>query len=103
MATAAGLSAADLDCQVLVVGAGITGAAAAHHLVRQGVDVVIVEAGFPAEQASGANAGSLHAQIQHESFVTLGPAWAESFAPALRLLQAAMGRWESLGPELDVD
>lgn len=95
--------AAPTDCHVLVVGAGITGAAAAYHLSRQGVDVLVVEAGLPAERASGANAGSLHAQIQHESFVTLGAEWARGFAPALRLLLAAVDRWEALGPELGVD
>ena len=33
-----------LSCEVLVVGAGITGLATAHALVRQGVDVVVLEA-----------------------------------------------------------
>ena len=33
----------DLDCEVLVLGGGITGAFIAHHLVKEGLDVVVLD------------------------------------------------------------
>jgi gamma-glutamylputrescine oxidase len=47
----------DLRCDVVVIGAGITGAAAALQLAREGVDVVLLEAGRVAGKATGRNAG----------------------------------------------
>lgn len=53
--------AADLprSAEVLIVGAGLTGAWAAYHLTRRGVRPLIVEANAPASGASGRNGGML--------------------------------------------
>src|SRR3954467_6191444 len=48
---------ADVDCDVVVLGAGITGALVAHHLVAAGFDTVVVdrrEAGWGSTAASTA-------------------------------------------------
>lgn len=79
---------------VAIVGGGITGCAACWYLAREGVDVALLEAGELNAQASGSNAGSLHAQIPHDTFLELGDAWAASFGPTLQLLRASVGLWQ---------
>lgn len=46
-------------CEILVVGAGITGVSLALQLRRKGVDVLLVDAHYPAWGASGRNAGHM--------------------------------------------
>lgn len=96
-------SASRRTVDVAVVGAGITGAATAHALASTGVDVLLIDRLEPSSRASGANAGSLHAQIQHEPFCTLGEEWARAFLPALRLLVASVALWRTLPDRLGAD
>jgi len=46
------------DVDVLVIGAGLTGASAAYHLAGRGLRVAVVDAGDPAGEASGRNGGN---------------------------------------------
>jgi sarcosine oxidase, subunit beta len=94
---------APAHCEVLVVGGGITGAATAWNLARQGVDVLLVERGEIGAAGSAANAGSLHAQLQHSPFVERGMSWADAYAPATRFLLDSIGIWRGLGDELGED
>jgi sarcosine oxidase, subunit beta len=91
---------------VLIVGGGLTGAATAYFLAREGVDVLLIEQFELNSQASGANAGSIHAQIAHEPFVEQGEAWARIYAPTIPLMMASIELWSELqrelGPELGV-
>ncbi|MET7573211.1 FAD-dependent oxidoreductase [Streptomyces sp. NPDC005492] len=50
---------------VIVVGAGILGAAAAFHLSERGHRVVVLERGVPNREGSGTTAGNLHIQAIH--------------------------------------
>lgn len=86
---------------MVVVGGGIAGCAMAYHLAQAGADVVLLEQGALNTQASGSNAGSIHAQIPHEPFTTHGEGWAARFAPVVRLLAAGIARWHELADELD--
>ncbi|HVY55615.1 MAG TPA: FAD-dependent oxidoreductase, partial [Thermodesulfobacteriota bacterium] len=54
-------------CNVLIVGAGITGLAAARELVKRGVDDILVidKEDRPGAHASGRNSGVLHAGIYY--------------------------------------
>jgi glycine/D-amino acid oxidase-like deaminating enzyme len=86
---------------VIVIGGGVTGCAASWYLAGEGVDVVLVEAGELNAQASGSNAGSLHAQIPADTFLELGEAWAADFAPTLRLLRRSIELWVDADRTLD--
>ena len=72
--------------EVLVIGGGIAGLMTAWYLAQDGVEVTLVEAGDLGAQASGANAGSLHLQLQFAEFVGYGEDWARAYAPTLLLL-----------------
>jgi sarcosine oxidase, subunit beta len=89
--------------EVVVIGGGVTGAAAAYYLARAGVQVALVERHDLNTQASGRNAGGLHGQIQYEPFVVLGEEWARSFGPSLALLRESIGLWSALERELAAD
>lgn len=78
---------------VAVIGGGITGCATAWYLANDGVAVALIEAAELNAQASGSNAGSLHGQIPHDTFLELGNAWAASFEPTLRLLNHSIDLW----------
>jgi sarcosine oxidase subunit beta len=91
----------------LVIGGGIVGLMTAWYLMRDGVEVTLVEAADDTgTQASGANAGSLHLQIQYPEFVAYGENWARAYAPTLRFLSASIDLWKglpnALEEELDV-
>lgn len=92
-----------VDCDVLVVGGGIAGSATARHLAAAGADVVLVERFDLNTQGSGYNAGSLHAQIQHDPFLARGEAWARAYEPATRFLVDSIALWRGLPDELGVD
>ena len=93
-------------CDVLVIGGGITGLMIAWNLAEVGLDVALVEAGELGAQASGANAGSLHLQIQYPEFVAYGTEWAHAYGRCLGFLKDSLRLWQDLpervGESLDV-
>ena len=92
------------DTDVLVVGGGIVGCAAAYDLARFGVEVALVERRELNAQASGVNAGSLHVQLTTRYFRDEKPATVAGTVPALMpLAQEAVRVWEELAGELDGD
>ena len=88
---------------VLVIGGGLAGTATAYYLAREGVDVLLVERFDLNTQASGSNAGSIHAQIPMEPFLTKGEAWVRGFAPTIPLMLASIRLWSGLEAELGAD
>jgi glycine/D-amino acid oxidase-like deaminating enzyme len=93
----------NLGCDVLVVGGGISGCAAAYNLARAGHSVVLAEEHDLNTAASGRNAGSLHGQLQFEPYRSNGPQWAQDYLPALRFLNDSLAIWTRLGEELGTD
>lgn len=91
----------EFDC--VVVGGGITGTAATYFLAEFGIKCALIEQFDLNTQASGRNAGSLHGQIQYESFHQMGPEWAKDFLPALRFLADSLEMWSGLSETLGVD
>ena len=88
---------------VVVIGGGIVGLMTAWFLAREGVHVVLLEAGDLGAEASGANAGSLHLQIQYPEFVKYGEDWANTYAPTLRFIEESIHMWQDLGQQLGED
>jgi sarcosine oxidase, subunit beta len=94
---------ARLECDVLVVGGGITGCATSYYLARAGHSVVLAEEHDLNAAASGRNAGSLHGQLQFEPYCVNGRQWALDYLPALRFLNDSLAIWAGLGQELGAD
>ncbi|MGP1283858.1 MAG: NAD(P)/FAD-dependent oxidoreductase [Parasphingopyxis sp.] len=89
--------------EVIVIGGGIAGCATAFYLAREGAEVMLLEQGEINTQASGANAGSLHAQIPHDPFAEKGEDWARRFQPVVELCRASLGLWRELETDLEAD
>jgi glycine/D-amino acid oxidase-like deaminating enzyme len=96
-------ASAQVGCDVLVVGGGITGCATSYYLARAGHSVVLAEEHDLNTAASGRNAGSLHGQLQFEPYRTNGRQWSLAFIPALRFLNDSLAIWHNLGEELETD
>jgi sarcosine oxidase, subunit beta len=92
-----------MRADILVVGGGLAGTAIAYHLVRGGADVLLIERTEVNALASGANSGSIHAQIPLEPFLEQGEAWTRGFAPTIPLMKASIGLWSGLEAELGAD
>ena len=74
---------------VIIIGGGISGVAAAYELARRGVAVTLVEKGELASMASGWTLGGVRQSGRHPA--------------ELPLAQAAVRRWEMLSEELGAD
>lgn len=92
-----------LRTDVLVVGGGLAGAMVALRLADAGATPLLIERGDVNAQASGANSGSIHAQIPNEPFTVHGEAWTATFAPTVRLMLASIALWRGLGAEIGAD
>jgi glycine/D-amino acid oxidase-like deaminating enzyme len=91
------------NTEVLIIGGGLAGCATAYYLAREGVEVTLIERYDLNTQASGCNAGSIHAQIPHEPFMTQGDGWARNFAPTIPLMLESIRIWAGLEAELGCD
>jgi sarcosine oxidase, subunit beta len=78
-----------LDADVIVVGAGIAGAATAYYAAVRGLGVALLDAGLPGTEATGRNAGTLLLQSDHT----------ESVPYVIR----AYSMWDRLSAELEYD
>ena len=92
-----------MKADVAVIGGGIAGLMCAWNLAEDGADVILLEAGELGAQASGANAGSIHLQLQYPEFVAYGEGWARAYVPALRMLSESLTLWQSLSDRVGED
>jgi glycine/D-amino acid oxidase-like deaminating enzyme len=92
-----------MKTDVLVIGGGITGCALAYFLASSGARVSLVERDDLNTQASGSNAGSIHAQMDHEIFADGREHEIERAVPLARLLMAAIDCWKHLVTDLEAD
>ncbi len=90
-------TAAPAEFDVAVLGAGIVGSCLAGFLAREGLDVVIVDAGRGG--GTVANAGSLHVQMQSR-FMQLRPELVPGFENTLHLYPKAVRFWQALEKEI---
>jgi sarcosine oxidase, subunit beta len=92
-----------MKTDVLVIGGGITGCALAYFLASAGARVSLVERYDLNTQASGSNAGSIHAQLDHDIFVDGREHDVQRAAPLALILMAAIDCWKKLEAELEAD
>jgi len=92
-----------MKTDVLVIGGGITGCSLAYFLARNGVRVSLVERYDLNTQASGSNAGSIHAQMEHDIFVEGREHEVQRAMPLALILMAAIECWKMLEAELAAD
>ncbi len=79
----------DQSADIVIIGGGISGTAAAYELARSGVSVVLVERGDLASMASGWTLAGVRQSGRHPA--------------EMPLAQAAVRCWQTLGDELDAD
>jgi sarcosine oxidase, subunit beta len=92
-----------MKTDVLVIGGGITGCALAYFLASSGARVSLVERHDLNTQASGSNAGSIHAQLDHDIFTDGREHDAQRAAPLALALMAAIDCWKKLESEMGAD
>jgi glycine/D-amino acid oxidase-like deaminating enzyme len=88
---------------VVVIGAGIAGISTALFLARAGIDVVVLDRGWPNGQASGGNAGSLHAQLLSFDHGAKAEGGGSPAAKTLPLQRDSILLWQQLERELEAD
>ena len=91
------------SADVAIIGGGIVGLMTARLLALEGADVMLIEAGDLGAEASGANSGSIHLQIQYPEFAAYGEDWAYAYRPCLGFLKQSLALWEALPEELGAD
>jgi sarcosine oxidase subunit beta len=84
---------------VVVLGGGLVGCAAAYYLARSGARVLLVEQADLNREASGRNAGSLHFQLEYR-LIRYGEQQAQQFAQIIPLSLVAIRDWRGLEAEL---
>ena len=87
---------------VVVLGGGLVGCAAAYYLTRAGARVLLVEQADINREASGRNAGSLHFQLEYR-LIRYGDQQAAQFAQIIPLSLVAIRDWLGLEAELGAD
>jgi glycine/D-amino acid oxidase-like deaminating enzyme len=91
------------EAETLVIGAGIVGLSTALFLARAGQSVVVLDHAQPNGGASGANAGSLHAQLLSFDYGAKARGYVDLAAKALPLQAESIRLWRQLAHELDAD
>ena len=87
---------------VVVLGGGLVGCAAAYYLARRGASVLLLEQGDINREASGRSAGSLHFQLEYR-LIRHGDELAAQFAQTIPLGLVALEDWRRLEGELQAD
>lgn len=87
---------------VVVLGGGLVGCAAAYYLAKRGAGVLVAEQGDLNREASGRNAGSLHFQLEYR-LIRYGDELASQSAQIIPLSLVALEDWRGLEAELQAD
>jgi glycine/D-amino acid oxidase-like deaminating enzyme len=91
------------EAETLVIGAGIVGLSTALFLARAGQSVVVLDHARANSGASGANAGSLHAQLLSFDYGAKARGYVDLAAKALPLQAESIRLWRQLAHELDAN
>jgi len=91
------------QADLVIVGAGVTGLAAAFEAAQRGASVVVVDQGRVGAEASGGNAGSLHLQLLSWDFGAKAFAGGSAALRTLALQKRSIALWEALETRLNAD
>ena len=100
MASAEPAKDISVETDVLIVGGGITGTAAAYYLARDGVDVAVVERDDLNMQGSGRTAGNIHGQASPVSFREMDDEAQKNYSAVLKVFGVGMRIWKDLDRDL---
>ncbi|WP_306119874.1 MULTISPECIES: FAD-dependent oxidoreductase [unclassified Roseitalea] len=89
--------------ELLVIGAGVMGVAAALRATELGMETVVVDRGSVNGQSSGGNAGSLHMQLLSFDFGAKTMGRSDALLQTLPLQRDGIALWKQLERELDAD
>src|SRR4051812_24586146 len=92
-----------MKTDVLIVGGGIAGCSLAYFLAKAGARALLIEQHELNTQASGSNAGSIHAQLDHELFADGRQKDLDVLTPMVSLLMSAIEFWKHVEKELNED
>ena len=92
-----------MNTDVIIIGGGISGCILSYFLALEGVEVTLLEMSGLNSASSGANSGSLHGQIPHETFLEKGSDWAHTFGPTLSLMNESIQLWKNIEDSLEAD
>ena len=92
-----------VETDVLIVGGGITGTAAAYYLARDGVDVAVVERDDLNMQGSGRTAGNIHGQASPVSFREMDEDTQKNYSAVLKVFGVGMSIWKELDRDLKTE
>ena len=87
-------------CDVVIIGAGVIGAATAMYAAADGLDAVVIDRLQPNSEASGGNAGSLHVQLLSWDFGAKAMAGGHPALQTLPLQRDGVALWKALEAEL---
>src|SRR5436190_15421519 len=90
----------DLDCEVAVVGAGITGTLVAHYLVRDGVDTILLDKHSSGRASTAASTGILQYAIDTHLCDLVRDIGEEAAVRSYRLGLEAIDELEQLAAEI---
>lgn len=88
---------------LVVIGGGVTGVATSYFAAKEGATVICLEKGQVNSEASGGNAGSLHAQLLSWDFGTKAVGDGELQLRTLPLQQESVELWKSLQTKFHAD
>ena len=91
------------SADLVIVGAGIMGVAAALRAGELGMDAVVIDRGTVNGQSSGGNAGSLHMQLLSFDFGSKTRGRAQALIQTLPLQRDAIALWKELESQTGVD
>lgn len=91
------------SADLVIVGAGVMGTAAAMRAAELGMETVVVDRGAVNGQSSGGNAGSLHMQLLSFDFGARTQGRSDALLQTLPLQRDAIALWRQLEGELDAD
>jgi glycine/D-amino acid oxidase-like deaminating enzyme len=91
------------EAATVIIGAGIVGLSTALFLAREGHEVAVIDSRVPNAGASGANAGSLHAQLLSFDHGARAAAGGGAAAQTLPLQRDSIALWRHLARELGQD